>query len=213
MREEGFVSRWSRRKQALKNEAETSQLTPSDADVETDNMSGQQAQPPSAEERQTALNALTDADMPDLETLDETSDYAGFMSINVSEELRKLALRKLFHSETYNIRDGLDEYDGDYTHFEKLDPSIITADMQHRLEQEANKLLAETEDDQHEDAERNPELEPTSVADKQAVTDDPQVDDSQEEIQPVARATENEMHETLADHPSTPIRTPNKDMT
>lgn len=212
MREEGFVSRWSRRKQAIKNEAETSQLKHSEADVDADNTSSsQQAQPPSAEDRQAALDALTDADMPDLETLDETSDYAGFMSMNVSEELRKLALRKLFHSETYNIRDGLDEYDGDYTHFEKLDSSIITADMQHRLEQEANKLLADTDED--EDAEVIMAEASSSLSDRQAVTDDPQVEADQEENRQVASAADNEINESQADQPLNTIRTANKDMT
>ena len=212
MREGGFVSRWSRRKQAIKNEAETSQLKHSEADVDADNTSSsQQAQPPSAEDRQAALDALTDADMPDLETLDETSDYAGFMSMNVSEELRKLALRKLFHSETYNIRDGLDEYDGDYTHFEKLDSSIITADMQHRLEQEANKLLADTDED--EDAEVIMAEASSSLSDRQAVTDDPQVEADQEENRQVASAADNEINESQADQPLNTIRTANKDMT
>ena len=211
MREEGFVSRWSRRKQAIKNEAETSQLKHSEADVDADNTSSQQGQPPSAEDRQAALDALTDADMPDLETLDETSDYAGFMSMNVSEELRKLALRKLFHSETYNIRDGLDEYDGDYTHFEKLDSSIITADMQHRLEQEDNKLLADTDED--EDAEVIMAEASSSLSDRQAVTDDPQVEADQEENRQVARAADNQINESQADQPINTIRTANKDMT
>jgi hypothetical protein len=56
--------------------------------------------------------------------------------------LRKMALRKLFASETYNERDGLDEYDGDYTHFEKLDPTTITADMKHMIRVEAERLQA-----------------------------------------------------------------------
>lgn len=85
--------------------------------------------------------------MPDLESLNETSDYSGFMSTNVSEALQKMALRQLFTSETYHIRDGLDEYDGDYTHFEKLDPSTITADMKHMLKV-AERRLKEEEDKQ-----------------------------------------------------------------
>ena len=128
---ESFASRWSRRKQEMQSEPE-----------EKGALIEEEPQQPSEEDRLAALNTLTDEDMPELETLGENSDYAGFMSINVSEELRKLALRKLFHGKTFNIRDGLDEYDGDYTQFEKLDPSIITADMKHLLEVEAEKLLA-----------------------------------------------------------------------
>ncbi len=133
---ESFASRWSRRKKEVTREEEELE------DVAT---LDKKEQIPSEEDRLEKLNALTDEDMPDVETLGEDSDYAGFMSINVSEELRKLALQKLFHGKSYNIRDGLDEYDGDYTSFEKLDPSVITADMKHLIEVEAKKLLAEKE--------------------------------------------------------------------
>jgi hypothetical protein len=78
--------------------------------------------------------------MPDVNSLDENSDFSQFMSTSVSEGLRKIALSRLFHGESYNVRDGLDEYDGDYTYFEKLDPNTITADMKHLMEVEAEKL-------------------------------------------------------------------------
>jgi hypothetical protein len=76
---------------------------------------------------------LTDADMPPIESLDEDSDYSAFMSEGVSDELRNLALRKLFKAPVFNIRDGLDEYDEDYTYFEKLG-DIVTCDMKHHIE-------------------------------------------------------------------------------
>lgn len=130
---ENFASRWSRRKQQVQSEPEVDELVVED---ETPKQSTE-------EERLEKLNELTDEDMPDVETLNEDSDFSGFMSTGVSETLRKMALQKLFHGKSYNIRDGLDEYDGDYTSFEKLDPSIITCDMKHLLEVEAEKLLAE----------------------------------------------------------------------
>ena len=61
-----------------------------------------------------------DADMPPLESLGPESDYSGFMSPGVSEELRRVALRKLFHGPLYNITDGLDDYDDDFTSFAVL---------------------------------------------------------------------------------------------
>ncbi len=82
---------------------------------------------------------LTDADMPDIESLDEDSDFSGFMSSGVSDELRNLALRKLFKAPVFNIRDGLDEYDEDYTYFEKLG-DIVTCDMKHQIEMKEQKL-------------------------------------------------------------------------
>ena len=63
---------------------------------------------------------LGDADMPPLDSLGPESDYSGFLSPGVSEELRRLALRKLFHSPLFNVTDGLDDYDDDFTSFAVL---------------------------------------------------------------------------------------------
>lgn len=96
--------------------------------------------------------ALTDDDMPSLDTLDESSDYSGFMSSGVSEKLRRVALRKLFSGAGFNVRDGLDDYDEDYTNFEALG-DIITSDMKHRQELEAEKReQAEQQAKEQEDA-------------------------------------------------------------
>ncbi len=58
--------------------------------------------------------------MPPLDSLGPESDYSGFMSPGVSDELRRLALRKLFRSPLYNITDGLDDYDDDFRSFAVL---------------------------------------------------------------------------------------------
>jgi hypothetical protein len=118
----GFVSRWSRRKLDTKNQDAEGKL-----DTEEHQLPSAPVQPP-----------LTDADMPPIEELTPDSDYSGFLSPEVSEELRKLALRKLFHGADFNIRDGLDDYDGDYTSYEKMG-NIITAHMKHLMEQEARR--------------------------------------------------------------------------
>lgn len=138
--QEGFVSRWSRRKQQVMqedNEQDISSVIDAADTVEeiTDTVEHQAA-------RLEALNSLTDEDMPDVDTLNEDSDFSGFMSTSVSESLRQLALKKLFMGKSYNIRDGLDEYDGDYTTFEKMPSDMITSDMKHMVEVEAKKQLA-----------------------------------------------------------------------
>ncbi len=73
--------------------------------------------------------------MPALDTLDEHSDYSGFLSPKVSEGLRKAALRKLFHLPQFNVHDGLDDCCEDLTGFTPLG-DIVTADMRYRLELE-----------------------------------------------------------------------------
>lgn len=120
---ESTLSRWSRRK--LEARAEEAP-----APIEDD---------PAALPAEEEGPVLTDADMPAVDSLTEDSDFSGFMSPGVSDELRKLALRKLFRSSVFNIRDGLDEYDEDYTTFEKLG-DVVTADMKHQLEIQEQKL-------------------------------------------------------------------------
>ncbi len=150
---EGFAARWSRRKQlVLEEEIKDKQLdSETDAGATDSELADDLPKELTAEEKLAELNLLTDEDMPDIETLHEESDYSGFMSTGVSEGLRKMALSKLFHGKSYNIRDGLDEYDGDYTYFEKLDPTTITSDMHHMIEVEAKRALAKKEQEEEED--------------------------------------------------------------
>lgn len=166
---ERFSSRWSRRRQQVKLEQDTSPIVADDVHEKT--ATKEELAEQARLEKLAQLNALKDEDMPDIDNLDEHSDFSQFMSSNVSEALRKLALRKLFQGEGYNVRDGLDEYDGDYTHFEKLDPGTITADMKYRQELEAAKRKAELEKEHIE------KLEADSGHDAEcdeAPTDDPE---------------------------------------
>lgn len=146
MSDEGFLHRWSRRKQDVAEEQSVQDGAPLEPGTEF----LQQADAEGALEEP----LLTDADMPPIESLDEGSDYSGFMSPDVSDQLRNLALRKLFHIPVFNLRDGLDDYDDDYTSFVKLG-NIITCDMKHMLEVEARKkaekLLAEQEAEAQQD--------------------------------------------------------------
>jgi len=126
--EDSFVSRWSRRKHESRYGSERTAADESAA--ETREPSDRQ-QPPA--------KMLSDADMPDIESLTPDSDYTGFLSPGVSETLRKLALRKLFRSEVFNVCDGLDDYDDDYTQF-KILGNTLTADMRHQAELKAQRM-------------------------------------------------------------------------
>jgi len=126
--DEGFLSRWSRRKQEIK--------------------SGTLIDEGAVQEEKAVIDVpplRCDEDMPPLESLTEESDFSGFLSPAVSEELRKLALRKLFHGAGFNTRDGLDDYDEDFTSFVKLG-DVMTADLKHRLETEARRQAAGVQD-------------------------------------------------------------------
>ena len=138
--DEGVLSRWSRRKQEARVADESTEVVEV-AEVDSALM------PVVEQEVQ-----LTDADMPPLDSLDSSSDFSGFLSPKVSEQLRQMALRKLFHAAVFNTTDGLDDYAEDYTSFEKLG-DIITSDMrfeqamdeERRLEKERLAEIAEIE--------------------------------------------------------------------
>lgn len=115
---EGFLDRWSKRK--LEARKEDPVRAPEEPDDGTP--------PPEA-----AAPPLGDDDMPAIDSLTPESDYTGFLSEGVSEKLRKLALRRLFHLADFNVRDGLDDYDEDFTRFEPLG-DIVTADTRHQRE-------------------------------------------------------------------------------
>jgi hypothetical protein len=115
---DSFLSRWSRRK-----------LAGSEAEPQAEDP-GVPAAGTSA--GISAAGFPTDADMPPIESLDESSDYSGFLSPKVSEELCRMAMRKLFRSPEFNVRDGLDDYDRDFTAFAPLG-DVVTRDMKYRM--------------------------------------------------------------------------------
>jgi len=175
---ESRLSRWSRRKQQTTEETrkedltlETGQQYQSEGELEVVSSEDQQ-------QNEVQQPVLTDDDMEPVEELTEDSDYSKFMSPGVSDELRNLALRKMFHAPIFNIRDGLDEYDGDYTSFEKLG-DIITADMRHQMEIEANKKL---------------EQEAKKIAEAEAITDE-QDPDSDLDQSPSIAAEDHSLEE------------------
>jgi len=87
------------------------------------------------EEPAEVTQPLTDADMPDLDDMDETGDYAVFLSPQVSDQLRTRALRQLFRMPGLAVRDGLDDYDDDFTQLPKLG-NIVTHEMRRMLARE-----------------------------------------------------------------------------
>ena len=132
--QQGFLRRWSERKV----QARAQEKLPAASEVPAN----ERASPTPAD---APVPPLTDADMPPIDTLNEDSDYKGFLSPQVSEGLRRLALRKLFHLPKFNIRDGLDDYDEDFRTFQPLG-NIVTAHERHQRElkqQEEQERLAQ----------------------------------------------------------------------
>lgn len=123
---EPFLERWSRRKrQAGSGDGQPEEHAPPAV---------AKAAAQDAEQEPAAAPEL-----PDIDSLDENSDYSAFLAPGVDESLRQRALRKLFRSPKFNVCDGLDDYCEDFTKFEKLG-DILTADMRFHLERAARKL-------------------------------------------------------------------------
>lgn len=141
--EEKFIHRWSRRKQADQQDEMLADPLPDPQPVATaTDQADLQTAPAVAADAQPAL---TDADMPPLDSLTGDSDFSVFMSPKVSDQLRVQALRKLFHLPAFNVTDGLNDYDEDYTQFTGLG-NVVTQEMRRMLKRELEaEVVPETE--------------------------------------------------------------------
>jgi len=189
---ESALSRWSRRKQEATKTPPISEQEPTD--VAEASLSTQQS-----EELVQEPIPLTDDDMPDIDSLVEDSDFTGFMSPGVSDELRNLALRKLFHAPVFNIRDGLDEYDEDYTTFEKLG-DIVTCDMKHQIEVQERKRREALEQENQANADAELEELPEDMT-EELPEDMPDEDDAEVEVLDDLNQTRQTRAEMPDDHP------------
>jgi hypothetical protein len=195
---EGLLSRWSRRKlQSKEISDQEDELLEQDQQSPGDELESLEPEDQLTAEVENEL-VLTDADMPDIDTMDEDSDFTPFMSPGVSDKLRNLALKKMFHAPVFNIRDGLDEYDDDYTTFEALG-DIITCDMKHQIELEAQKRF----EAEKEALVEGTESENLSPSDENAENDiDPTVADITEADITETDITEPHIIETDLNEPS-----------
>lgn len=107
--DDGFVSRWSRRKRQAKV------ADPQDRDEAPLQEPAAKGEPESAPES-AVVDESAAAELPDPDTLTADSDFTVYMKDGVPEALRRRALRRLWRSNPLlaNV-DGLNDYDLDYT--------------------------------------------------------------------------------------------------
>ena len=86
--------------------------------------------------------------LPPVESLTPDSDFAGFMHPKVKEELRRLALKKLFSDPHFNLPDPFEAYSGDWTGGEPIPPELLATLNQARsvLFNEEEKKAADERD-------------------------------------------------------------------
>ena len=174
---DAFLSRWARRKRVARGGGDPDGAV---VDISGAEAARDPADPPVAETAPAAGDSQPDEpgdeDMPPLESIDGDTDMSGFFSPQVSQAVKKAALRKFFHSPAFNIVDGLDDYDDDFRNFEALG-DIITSDMRGQMEREAEKAkeaLAKDADA----APASDDAQPVEVAEKAA---EPVEEDAAEE--------------------------------
>jgi hypothetical protein len=105
------LERWSRRKRGL--------------DAEPIAAAEAEAVPPPPEpaaviDEPDAPPPLLDDTLPDPESLPPGSEVSRYLQEGVSQTLRRRALRRLWQADHYQVRDGLDDYDGDYSQLEPM---------------------------------------------------------------------------------------------
>lgn len=143
--ETGFLSRWSKRKQQGE-QAET------------------ESAPPLVER---AAEQQNDADKDEHVKGDDVRALPVWQQDGVDAETKKAALRKLFRKPEFNVRDGLNEYDDDFTQFASLG-NIVTHEMKRMLklaEEKTRPDEAKQEQTQSSAAAEHTEIKPSDKED------------------------------------------------
>jgi len=148
-RDEGFLSRWSRRKAQGRAGAEVEPAPPANPDPLPATASS--AAPVAAPESPPTTSGGAEPPPPlptmdDVAALTRESDYARFVMPGVGDDVKSAAMKKLFSDPHFNVMDGLDTYIDDYN---KPDP--IPLAMLRQMNQ--SKFLRLFDDDEQRDAE------------------------------------------------------------
>jgi len=106
--------RWSRRKLGQQTN-EPVEAPPQEALRQAQETEGAaaDASPTEAVESEPAPGSL-DATLPDPDSLPADADFSAYLVKGVSSQLRRRALRRLWSTGGYGVRDGLDDYDENY---------------------------------------------------------------------------------------------------
>jgi hypothetical protein len=132
MAEDGFFSRWSRRKTQVARGEQPPEPPP-------EKPKAAEAAPPLA-----AAPAQPVADAPpqpveppptleDVAQLGRDSDYSRFVAPDVAPDVKNAALKKLFTDPHFNVMDGLDIYIDDYGKPDPIPPAMLRQLAQSKL--------------------------------------------------------------------------------
>jgi hypothetical protein len=120
---DGFLSRWSQRKQALREGKPVQDPLPEGTHangIVQETARGMEAGEVPRDESTKPLPTLQDA-----QALTQNSDYSTYMLQGVSPEVKNAAMKKLFTNPHFNVMDGLDIYIDDYSKPDPLPLSMM----------------------------------------------------------------------------------------
>lgn len=104
--------------------------------------------------------------LPPVDSVTPDSDFAGFMHPKVKDELRRLALKRLFSDPHFNVPDPFEPFSGDWTG-EALPPEMLK-----NLNQ-ARTLLFDEQEKKKAEGEEKPVEEPVAKTEEEAKQDEP----------------------------------------
>jgi Protein of unknown function (DUF3306) len=122
-RDDNFLSRWSRRKVAIKQGAPVAPGPPVVIPTPPVQAEGSKpvANPPIPE-----LQAPPPPTHEDVAQLTKESDFSRFVAPDVDPGVKNAAMKKLFATDPhFNVMDGLDTYIDDYNKFEPMPKSML----------------------------------------------------------------------------------------
>lgn len=117
MATDSFLHRWSKRKQEQ-------HATEDEVPLETEAAQDEAEQAVSEPVSESEDAELPPPSMDDVSRLKEGDSAVAFLAKGVSLQVKKAALRKLFHSDAYNVLDGMNDYDLDYSKTANLSAEV-----------------------------------------------------------------------------------------
>ncbi|WP_394210476.1 DUF3306 domain-containing protein [Enterovibrio calviensis] len=217
MATDSFLNRWSKRKQAIADEELREQATALASDEyqaiaesenqrfdlphqaeslisDTELIDGQQGE--EATDVQMALDTVQEVDVPptpdmeDVARLKQGDSAASFLAKGVSAEIKKAALRKLFHTDAYNVLDGMNDYDLDYSNKASLSAEVAASLRQWTKEkiedvQEGSQIQDLTDDESVLDQTVEQDVESTAAKRETKSTHDEERDNLSYEVRQI----------------------------
>ena len=120
---EGFLGRWSQRKQAVR-----AGRVPEEPVPQPEAPVAQDAPPAAAEASPVAADLAPEPPpltLADAQALTIDSDFRPFVARDVAPEVKNAAFKKLFADPHFNVMDGLDTYIDDYSKPSPLPESVL----------------------------------------------------------------------------------------